>query len=264
MSIEVVDQEEFNKQRQRYVRAMHAMQSGVAARMTIDPSECIPKHLRVGVNSVLVDVSAVARLLMDKGIFTELEYLTAPPAGAGAGADSAETAHSRGGDVMARYAEGTTVSVINSRMEVEKIILKYAGQGAEFAYMQREGFADIVFVAHNRRVRFTLPIPTMDEAKKGAKGKRDWGDVTDLGRRQAWVERESMRRWRCLVLAIKAKLEVVESGIATFEEEFAANIVLPNGKTVGELVVPAIACAYESHGGMLMLAPVPGGSVDAS
>jgi len=120
---------------------------------------------------------------------------------------------------MAKYAEGTTVSVVNSRLEIEKIILRYAGQGAEFAYMQREGSADIVFAAHGRRVRFTLPLPTMD-----------------VGRRQAWVERESMRRWRCLVLAIKAKLEVVESGIASFEEEFLAHIVNPAGVTVYQAI----------------------------
>jgi hypothetical protein len=165
---------------------------------------------------------------------------------------------------MSKYADGTTVSVINSRIEVEKIILKYAGQGAELAYMQREGSADIVFAAHGRRVRFTLPLPTLDEAKKGAMGKRDYYEIKDVGRRQAWVERESMRRWRCLVLAVKAKLEVVESGIASFEEEFAANIVLPDGKTVGELIIPAIARAYETGAGMLMLTAVPGGSADAS
>ena len=137
---------------------------------------------------------------------------------------------------MAKYAEGTTVSVLNSRIEVEKIILKYAGQGAEFAYMQKYGSADIVFAAHGRRVRFTLPLPTLEEAKKGAMGKRDYYEIKDVGRRQAWVERESMRRWRCLVLAIKAKLEVVESGIASFEEEFLAHVVNADGLTVYQAI----------------------------
>lgn len=151
---------------------------------------------------------------------------------------------------MPKYAEGTTVSTISSRLEIEKVILKYAGQRAEFAYMQRDGAADIVFAAHNRRVRFTLPLPTMEEAKKGAMGKRDWGQVQDVGRRQAWVERESMRRWRCLVLAIKAKLEVVESGIATFEEEFLAHIVNPAGITVYQAIKNA-------SDGSRLLPPLP-------
>lgn len=68
-----------------------------------------------------------------------------------------------------QYAEGTTVSVISSRLEIEKIILKYTGQNAQFMYMQRGGSADIAFAAHGRHVRFSLPLPTMEEAKKGAK-----------------------------------------------------------------------------------------------
>jgi len=45
---------------------------------------------------------------------------------------------------------------------------------------------------------------------------------------------------------IKAKLEAVEAGIAVFEDEFMANIVLPNGSTVSQFMLPQIAQAYES------------------
>jgi hypothetical protein len=137
---------------------------------------------------------------------------------------------------VSKYAEGTTVSVTNSRAEIEKIVFKYAGPGAEFSFHLCENGADIMFAANGRHVRFSLPLPTMEEAKKGAKGKRDWGDVTNVGRRQAWVDQESRRRWRCLVLAIKAKLEVVESGIASFEEEFLAHIVHQSGVTVYQAI----------------------------
>lgn len=59
----------------RYLNALHAMQSGV--RMMIEgnlSNSHSPKHLRVGVNSALMEMSAVAKLCMDKGVFTELEY----------------------------------------------------------------------------------------------------------------------------------------------------------------------------------------------
>jgi hypothetical protein len=59
---------------QRYQAAAHAMQSGVAAKMGCDPSETTPKHLRTGVNSAMVEHSALAELLMAKGVFTEDEY----------------------------------------------------------------------------------------------------------------------------------------------------------------------------------------------
>jgi DNA modification methylase len=38
----------------------------------------------------------------------------------------------------------------------------------------------------------------------------------------------------------KAKLEMVECRIATFEEEFLSYILTPNGKTVGETIIPQI------------------------
>ena len=51
------------------------------------------------------------------------------------------------------------------------------------------------------------------------------------------------QRWRALALVIKAKLEAVETGIATFEQEFLAYIVLPNGQSVGDTAIPAIEAA---------------------
>lgn len=61
----------------RYRELCHAMQSGVAFVMQHEPGETTPKHLRVGVNSALLDSSATARLLMQKGVFTEDEYYDA-------------------------------------------------------------------------------------------------------------------------------------------------------------------------------------------
>jgi hypothetical protein len=65
------------------------------------------------------------------------------------------------------------------------------------------------------------------------------------------------RLWRALLLAIKAKLEVVESGLAIFEEEFLSNIVMPDGCTVGEHARPWIAEAYETGRVKGLLPPAP-------
>lgn len=48
------------------------------------------------------------------------------------------------------------------------------------------------------------------------------------------------------MLVVKGKLEAVESEIVTFEEEFLAHLVLPNGQTVGSEVRPMVAQAYET------------------
>ena len=61
----------------RHKAASHAMQSGVAMEMERDPKPTSPKHLRVGVNVALCDHAALVRLLMEKGLITEEEYLSA-------------------------------------------------------------------------------------------------------------------------------------------------------------------------------------------
>lgn len=65
----------------RYAAAAHAMQSGVKSEMELGSRDTEPKHLRVGVNSALVDSAALAALLIAKGVITEDEYLEAIAAG---------------------------------------------------------------------------------------------------------------------------------------------------------------------------------------
>lgn len=64
-------------EQQRYMAAMHAIQSGVAWKMQYDDGDTTPKHLRVGVNSAMLQYSALVKLLMDKGVITEEEHWTA-------------------------------------------------------------------------------------------------------------------------------------------------------------------------------------------
>ena len=72
----MTDQEKQNWQ-QRYEVAAHAMQSGVAQTHALGSQDGTPKHLRAGVNSALVNQAALAKLLIQKGIITEDEYLVA-------------------------------------------------------------------------------------------------------------------------------------------------------------------------------------------
>lgn len=61
----------------RYVAATHAMQTGVAIEHERGSKDGTPKHLRVGVNSTKVDHSALVKLLIERGLFTEDEYVAA-------------------------------------------------------------------------------------------------------------------------------------------------------------------------------------------
>lgn len=57
-----------------YREAAHAMQSGVAMKMHYDPTETSVKHLRVGVNSAMVETATLFNLLLKKGIITQEEF----------------------------------------------------------------------------------------------------------------------------------------------------------------------------------------------
>ncbi len=82
MSDEPIERTEMQQAQDRYLTAMHAMQSGVSVKQGLSPSETEPKHLRVGVNSTMMQQSALVGLLINKGIITELEWFTALADGA--------------------------------------------------------------------------------------------------------------------------------------------------------------------------------------
>ncbi len=57
-----------------YTEALHAVQSATAA---YGMEGATPKHLRVGVDSSLVTHFGLCKLLIDKGVFTQDEYMEA-------------------------------------------------------------------------------------------------------------------------------------------------------------------------------------------
>lgn len=61
----------------RYVAAMRSLESWVAVKARMEPAETNPQQLRIGVNSSLLQHSALVQLLADKGLITEDEFLVA-------------------------------------------------------------------------------------------------------------------------------------------------------------------------------------------
>lgn len=130
---------------------------------------------------------------------------------------------------MAKYAAGTTVTVENSQAEVHRIVARFGADAFSSGYV--DGSAFITFRAKGRFVRLTVPLP-------GA-GTQNHDRLT-----KAQLEAETRRRWRSLVVLVKAKLAAVDDGISEFEQEFLANIVMPDNRTVGEYARPAVAEMY--------------------
>ena len=131
---------------------------------------------------------------------------------------------------MTRYAEATTVSAEKSRGEIERILVRYGAD--KFHYGWEDGAAMIAFRADGRAVRFILPMPDRSAREfcftAGRGLERSPADA------ERAYEQAVRQRWRALALCIKAKLEAVNAGIVTFDDEFLAHFLLPGGKTIGQ------------------------------
>ncbi len=139
------------------------------------------------------------------------------------------------------YAEKTIVSTEKSRAEIERTLQRYGAD--QFMYGWDNDKAIVGFRMTGRQIKFLLTMPNKSDRKftHTKTGKKR----TETVAFKEW-EQACRQKWRALSLVIKAKLEAVESGISIFEDEFMANIVLPNGSTVSDFMLPQISLAYES------------------
>jgi hypothetical protein len=110
------------------------------------------------------------------------------------------------------YAAGTAVTEPESRAQVQALLLAHRATQVEVG-ANAAGDAVVKFTLR-RQVRMLVPMP---------------------------AGRERQRRWRVVLLLLKAKLEAVSSGLSTFDDEFLAHIVAANGETVGRMVLPMLA-----------------------
>lgn len=158
---------------------------------------------------------------------------------------------------MTKYAAKTEVSSDRSRAEIEQTLTRYGADG--FMYGWDGPRAMIAFRMNNRHIKFMLPLPEKgaDEFNTYMRGSVKY--QRDASAAQKLWEQACRQRWRALALVVKAKLEAVECGISEFDDEFMANIVLPNGDLVGNVMRPQIAHSYETGKMPPMLPDYSGG-----
>lgn len=168
------------------------------------------------------------------------------------------------------YARTTVVSPEKSRAEIEGLLRRYGAD--QFISGWSDNKAMIGFRCKSRMVQFILPLPHPNDSRfhvlpRGARGGvyeerlGKWGQWRTPSQAAALHEQEIRRRWRALALVIKAKLEAVESGITTFEQEFLAHIVIPGGRTVGAEILPRLEEAYRTGKPVALLPEFTGGDV---
>lgn len=152
---------------------------------------------------------------------------------------------------MPKYASKTEVSSARTRADIEDILIRYGASG--FGYVRQNDKAMIAFAMQNRQIRFILPLPNPNDREYTHTPSR--GTLRSPDSQREAYEQAERQRWRALALVIKAKLEAVECGISEFEREFLGNIVLPDGRTAGDFMIPQIEQAYE-NGKMPYLLPM--------
>ena len=117
---------------------------------------------------------------------------------------------------MKRYAEGTTVPVEKSVEDLRRLAERY--DAAEFTYAISPRQGAVMFRLDGVPLRYDVSFPT----------------DPSLTVRQA--EAEWRRRWRVVLLKAKGQFEAHLDGEESVVRAFLANVMLPDGTTVGDQV----------------------------
>lgn len=159
---------------------------------------------------------------------------------------------------MSQYASGTDVSISRSIQELEKLVGKHGATGFGYGRDDNEQRTRVMFRIADRMVRFDVHTPDWQEFTR---------TPTGLRRSQAAAEKlagdEEKRRWRALVLVIKALLVAIADGVITLSDAFLPYTLLPgDGRTFGEWAEPQLDMAYAT-GGPLSVMPGAHGAIEA-
>ena len=112
------------------------------------------------------------------------------------------------------------MGVHRSRYELERVL---GGYGAsDVAFVEADANASIQFALEGRYVQLALPLP--DPAAPRFTHTAGGRPRTIAAQERAY-EQALREHWRALLLSVRGKLQSVESGISTFEAEFAGFMV---------------------------------------
>jgi hypothetical protein len=131
------------------------------------------------------------------------------------------------------YAVTTTVSVSRSQSEIQEVLEKY---GAErFGIMNEKNSGFVMFQYNNMKIQITVNYPSKDDFKH-----TDQGRLRVASAVKTQYEQARKQRWRAMLLAITAKLELIEIGSSTIEQEFMAFVKMPDGISFGDKAIPLL------------------------
>ena len=134
------------------------------------------------------------------------------------------------------YAADTRVSVTRSRVELEELVRRHGATSIITGEMTEEGFAFVGFRLNDRNLLLKVPEPSLDDMPKKSAGGRKRTEA----QRCSALEQLRRSRWRLLLLATKAKLELIAAGQSSVESEFLGDIVVRGTRTLGEELRPQL------------------------
>lgn len=140
------------------------------------------------------------------------------------------------------YAKGTEVSIGRSREELERLLRNRGATGFMAGWEEGNDYHMVAFRIAERLIRLTVPRSWVDEHARTPTGRQR---TETAAQREA--EAEERRRWRSLLLVIKARLVAVDDGVETLETAFLPWVVLPNGQTIAEWIGPQLDTAYATQ-----------------
>lgn len=154
------------------------------------------------------------------------------------------------------FANGTSVPVEKTQAEISGMLMKVGASSFGHVTHVELRKAVIGFTFKNIQIEMCVGLPDPND-KKFNQWVRGRGYPSDSKKLELW-NAEVRRRWRCLALALKAKLISVEDGVTTFETEFLPYMVMPNGKTFATNMMPSIEAAKQDGLIRLDMKALPG------
>jgi hypothetical protein len=144
---------------------------------------------------------------------------------------------------MTAFARRTPVEVVRTRTQIEDELRRRGASSFGYNIDDTAGEAVIAFTITGLQVRMTLPLPAFDDDRfrytPSGKYQRAPGEQAKA------YDQEIRRRWRAMLLIVKAKLVAVDDGITTLEREFLPDVVVGD-TTVWERTRPELERARQA------------------
>lgn len=118
---------------------------------------------------------------------------------------------------MAKYAKNTTVTIAKTKIQIQDLLISWGIE--EFFFGTSPRGDGIGFKYEGRVYKHNVLMPPDKNIYSG---------------RQS--EQKVRQRWRILYMSLKMKLEEIDGGGISFEDQFLAMMCLPDGSTVGEFM----------------------------